>query len=125
MIKKNIVTVIYPGEFRTTFEIESDKSTEQILEMIFAQWNVNEQTSELFKQSRVRSLSVNDIVIINNENYQCRYFGWVHVTPEYTKELEDTVISQSIYSRGAYFALNEIMISLENDTKNKIYMVEN
>jgi len=109
-MKKNIITVIYPGEFRSTFVIESDATPESILETVFAQWNGGSgQESELFKQSRVRSFCINDIATINGEDYQCRYFGWEPVTLDYVKELENKVKSHPKYSIGAWFALGDVM----------------
>lgn len=109
-MKKNIITVIYPAEFRATFVLESDEPVTKILEMVFDQWNngIGEE-SELFKNSRCRSMCVNDIVCVNGVDYQCKGCGWERVSFEYTNQLEKDVRSHPLFFQGAWFALTDIM----------------
>lgn len=54
-------------------EIETDKTNEfEILEEIFTLLNVNHP-----EDYKGHSLSVSDIVMINNKKYYCDSFGWV------------------------------------------------
>jgi hypothetical protein len=107
---KNIITVIYPAEFKATYVIESDKPVTYILERVFDQWNAgSSEECELFKNSRIRSLSVNDIVCINGVDYQCKSCGWEQVSTEYTAQLEKDVRSNPNFFQGAYFALGDVM----------------
>ena len=112
VVTNNIVHVIYPDEFTAGFVIatQSEVDPHDILESVFAQWNNGSgQESELFIRSRVRSLSVNDIVCVNGNYYQCASFGWNEVTAEYVNELEQAVANHPSRNEGAWFALNDVM----------------
>ena len=86
---KNIIHVIYPAEYLASFVIEGDHIDNDILEMVFAQWNHGSgMESEQFIGSKKRSLSVNDIVCVNGTYYQCASFGWNEVTSDYVNELD-------------------------------------
>ncbi len=83
---KNIITVIYPDEFTASFVIKTDKATDHydLLEMVFDQWNEgSNRECELFRNSKIRSLGVNDIVCVNGTYYQCASFGWNEVDQDY------------------------------------------
>jgi len=108
-MKDNKVSVIYPAEFTMSFSLEGDcKHT--LLEQIFEQWNAGSgRESDLFKNSKVRSLSVNDIVCINDEYFQCKSLGWQSVSKEYVEDLENKVKSHSDFDRyGAWFTLSRL-----------------
>lgn len=118
----NLVHVIYPDEFTASFIIKTDGEVDphDILEMVFAQWNNGSGCeSQLFINSKVRSLSVNDIVCVNGNYYQCASFGWNEVTADYVKELEDAVENHPSRREGAWFALNDVMWE-RNKQKNLV-----
>ena len=107
---KNIVHVIYPDESTYCFIMDNDMSTDDILERVFAEWNHGSgMECEMFIRSQKRSLSVNDIVCVNGEYFQCASVGWNSVTPEYVNELEEAVASNSRRDIGAWFALSDVM----------------
>ena len=111
----NLVHVIYPAEFTAGFIIKTNGEVDphEILEMVFAQWNHGSGLeSEMFVKSNKRSLSVNDIVCVNGRYWQCASFGWNEVTAEYVNQLEDAVENHPRRFHGAWFALNEVMLSL-------------
>ena len=119
---KNIVHVIYPDEAVHSFVMETDMVVSDILERVFAEWNHGSgMESELFIRSKKRSLSVNDIVCVNGEYFQCASFGWNSVTPEYVNELEEAVSSNSRRDIGAWFALSDVM--WERNKKQNLVVV--
>lgn len=59
---------VYAGDHQT------DKSTEVALDEIFEQFNLRHP-----EDFRGHSLSVSDVVIMDNEIYFCDSFGWVKV----------------------------------------------
>ena len=118
----NLVHVIYPDEFTASFIIKTDGEVDphDILEMVFAQWNNGSGCeSQLFINSKVRSLSVNDIVCVNGRYWQCASFGWNEVTADYVNELEDAVSNHPSRREGAWFALNDVMWE-RNKQKNLV-----
>lgn len=113
---KNIIHVIYPDDYTACFIMEGEYPTEDILERVFAQWNHGSSCeSEQFISSKKRSLSVNDIVCVNGTYYQCAYFGWNEVTPDYVNKLEDDVQNHPSRSEGAWFALMDVMWEREKN----------
>jgi hypothetical protein len=75
------ITIIYPNERIFTFERQMESSQEKLLESIFAEWNNGSQNeSEIFLSMRVRSLSVGDIVGIEDRFFKCASSGWSEVT---------------------------------------------
>jgi hypothetical protein len=112
VMKNNLVYVIYPNEFTAGFIIKTNGEVDphDILEMVFAQWNHGSGCeSEMFVKSQKRSLSVNDIVLLNNRYWQCASFGWDEVTAEYVNELEEAVENHPRRNDGAWFALSDVM----------------
>lgn len=109
---KNIITVIYPDEFTASFVIKADSTTDchDLLEMVFDQWNEgSNRECELFRNSKIRSLGVHDIVCVNGTHYQCASFGWNEVTPEYVNKLEADVANHPRRRDGAWFTLEDVM----------------
>jgi hypothetical protein len=110
---KNIITVIYPDEFTASFVIKTNGQLvdhNDILEMVFDQWNEgSNRECELFRNSKIRSLGVNDIVCVNGTYYQCASFGWNEVTPEYVNKLEADVANHPRRKDGAWFTLEDVM----------------
>jgi hypothetical protein len=109
-MKKNLIHVIYPDESVTSFVLESGDTIDNILEMVFSQFNHGSgMESDLFVGTKKRSLSVNDIVCVNGKYYQCLSFGWKQVTNEYVIDLENDVANHPRRIEGAWFALNSVM----------------
>ena len=109
-MKKNLIHVIYPDEDVYTYVAINDLSQEDNLERVFAEWNHGSgMECKMFIESKKRSLSVNDVVCINDKYYQCMPFGWKQVTVEYVNQLEKEVAIHPRRFDGAWFALNELM----------------
>jgi hypothetical protein len=107
------ITINYPADKLFTIQLPDEDSHAQILENVFASCNYGSgQECEEFKNGRMRSLSVNDFVKIDNQWYQCESIGWKAVTEEYVNEIEELVINHPKYSLyGGWTALNDIMWS--------------
>ena len=119
---KNIIHVIYPAEYLASFVIEGDHTDDDLLEMVFAQWNHGSgMECDQFISSKKRSLSVNDIVCVNGNYYQCASFGWNEVTSDYVKELEHAVENHPSRREGAWFALNDVM--WERNKQNNLVVI--
>jgi hypothetical protein len=113
---KNLIHVIYPDDFTSSFIMDNDMSTADILERVFAEWNHGSgMECELFIHSKKRSLSVNDIVCVNGKYFQCQSVGWNKVTDEYVYQLEQDVANSPRRSEGAWFALSDVMYSRTPD----------
>lgn len=109
---KYLVHVIYPDEHTHSYVIESDEGVDNLLERVFMEWNRGSGGEcELFLSSRCRSLSVNDIVIVNGRCYQCSVIGWNEVSSAYVIELEEEVANHHYRDLGAWHALSEVMWS--------------
>jgi hypothetical protein len=108
---KNIVSVIYPSEKTISFVHDSVDPMEAILEHTFAMFNHGSGSeSELFVNSKVHSLSVNDIVCVNGQYFQCASVGWHEVSVDYVKQLESDVDNHPTTKlHGSWFGLNEVM----------------
>ena len=108
-MKDNKVSVIYPAEFTMSFTLKGD-CTDTLLEQVFEQWNAGSgRESDLFQNSKVRSLSVNDIVCINDQYFQCKSLGWKSVSKQYVNDLENKVKSHPDFTRyGAWFTLSRL-----------------
>ena len=108
--KLRIVTVLYPGEFSYTYTVESELPDEKLLEVIFANWNLGSgDECKEFTDRKVRSLSVNDIVTIDSQPYQCKSIGWEKVTDDFVDRLDGTVRDHPDFEfAGAFYALNDI-----------------
>jgi hypothetical protein len=65
--------------------------------------------SEMFLNSKCRSLSVNDIVAVNGKYHLCESFGWKEVTAEFVNDLEEEVSNHPNRIHGAWFCLQDIM----------------
>ena len=111
------ITVIHPGEFTATYNVESNAPDLELLEEVFANWNAGSGCEiERFLKAKVRSLSVNDIVKIDNpvrmegKYYLCESLGWTEVTKEFVSNLEETVKSHPDFEdNGSWFVLNDVM----------------
>ena len=111
------VTVCYPDEhfIATNLQVADKNKDFAILEQVFAEWNAGSGVEcELFKRERVRSLSVNDVVIIHriegNTYYQCASVGWNRISQDEFLELERAVANHpSRFNEGAWYALHDVM----------------
>lgn len=107
---KHIVTVIYPDEASFAYSVTNDLSAQSNLELVFAEWNRGSgMESEMFINSKKRSLSVNDIVCLDGTYYQCKPVGWEEVSTEYVNQLEKDVANHPRRYEGAWFALIDVM----------------
>jgi len=111
--KKNLIHVIYPDEATYSFVTINNLSQEDNLERVFAEWNHGSgMECDLFIGSKKRSLSVNDIVCVNDRYYQCESYGWKEVSAEFVNQLEkDVAIHPHRFEHGAWFALQDVMRS--------------
>ena len=111
-MKKNLIHVILPADKVISFVHESDDTVENMLEATFGMFNHGSGIeSELFLNSKCRSLSVHDIVCVNGKYFQCESFGWKEVAPQYVNDLEEAVANHPSRHHGAWFALSEVMYS--------------
>jgi len=110
-MKKNLVHVIYPADKVVSFVHYSDDTVENILEVVFGMFNHGSNSeSELFLNSKCRSLSVNDIVLLNGKYYLCESIGWKEVTVEFVNDLEEEVEKNPLtLAHGPWFGLGEVM----------------
>lgn len=110
-MKKNLVHVILPAEKVISFVYESDDTVENILEVVFGMFNHGSNSeSELFLNSKCRSLSVNDVVAVNGKYYLCESVGWKQVTAEFVNDLEEEVENNPLtLVHGPWFGLGEVM----------------
>ena len=109
------VTICYPDQhlFATSMEVENTDTDQDILERVFAEWNdgSGKECDDFIKQ-QLRSLSVNDVVIVNDVYYQCVNIGWNQISEQEFLEIEKAVATHQLrLSRqgGASIALNRVM----------------
>jgi hypothetical protein len=107
------IKIVYPGEFTAeVVERRADATSDnEILEDVFAGWNHGSQREcKTFLNSRVRSLSVNDIVVVDGQPYQCAGMGWQPVSSSFVADLESQVKSHPLFpEHGAWASLSQIM----------------
>ena len=109
-MKKNLVHVIYPADKVISFVHNSDDTVENILEVVFGMFNHGSNSeSELFLNSKCRSLSVNDIILLNGVYFQCLSVGWKEVTVDFVNKLEEEVENNSNMIHSPWHALQDVM----------------
>ena len=114
-MKKNLIHVIYPADKVVSFVHYSDDTVENILEVVFGMFNHGSNSeSELFLNSKCRSLSVNDIILLNGVYFQCLSIGWKKVSTEYVNQLEEDVENNPNMIHGPWFALQDVMYMKNN-----------
>lgn len=107
---KNTITIIYPADFTYMYNINSDNCHDDILFDIFNEWNDGSGCEcEVFKNFRVRSMSVGDVVGINNHWYQCMPIGWKKISVAEVLQLETDVQNHPLYKQGPWFALKQVL----------------
>lgn len=75
-----------------TFTLDTDKDHEDLLDMIFAEFNVGKGIlATAYRAKNLRSLSRGDIVIINGVSYACDRFGWTQVNVRESPPTVDTI----------------------------------
>jgi hypothetical protein len=112
------VIVNYPGDRIVKAKIEGGDfrawamgmACFEVLENTFAAFNHGSgRECPEFLESKMRSLSVNDLVRIGTTWYQCESIGWKEVTEQYVDDLEKAVVEHPAYAlHGAWFALSEL-----------------
>ena len=118
-IMKHLIKVRYPAErtFSLVWELDSMVSTTShsaLLERVFAAFNYGSgQECDVFLGGKVRSLSVNDFVAIDNRWYKCESMGWSPTSEAEVNRIEGMVFDHPDFVHGAWFALNDVM-RLEN-----------
>jgi hypothetical protein len=118
---KNLIHVIYPDESVHSYVIESDETVERILENVFAEWNHgSDMECDLFKRSKKRSVSVNDIVCVNAKYFQCVSIGWNEVDIAYVNDLENEVSTNKYRDTSAYMALSDVMWQRKKNIKQNL-----
>ena len=101
----------YPADKTFTLIVRDNCSQMDLLEKIFAQFNHGSgQECDFFLGNKMRSLSVNDFVKVDNQWFQCAGVGWEPVTEQRVNEIEGAVIdSPKFATHGAWFALQDLM----------------
>lgn len=113
---KRKIVINYIGDNVRTFFVNSEKSTEDLLEQVFAWFNhgSGQECTEFFVR-KMRSLSVNDCVQLDGQWYQCRGLGWEKVTEEFVDELEKDVVQHPQFAaRGGWHCLWDVMWKKHN-----------
>ena len=70
-------------EYYADFALVGDGSANPVLEEAFEQLNIDEPTAEwaqAYRQARMRSLSVGDVVVVGEVAYACASVGWEPVS---------------------------------------------
>ncbi|MFM2118203.1 MAG: hypothetical protein RL316_1393 [Bacteroidota bacterium] len=105
------IHIIYPGERDFHFVQTTRHSAEEMLELIFQQWNKESgQGSKKFLEYKTHSISVHDIVGINGKYYQRVLSGWEEMTLDQVKILQLEISNHPMrYVIGPRPTLHEIM----------------
>jgi hypothetical protein len=122
-MKRNIIVVNYPASDAVTISRLHDGTDEEILEMIFAQFNAGSgEECEEFLRRKLRSLSVNDFVSINGRWYQCMSMGWKKRNEAFVDKIEAAVVSHPSYiQHGEWFTLNDVMYQHRKESGEKMF----
>ena len=109
---KHAVTVVYPDLYFFPYTITSKETDPaKLLERIFKEWNHGSgKECKLFIDNRVNSLSVNDIVILNDKNYLCLEAGWEVISTAEVLSIEKAVATHpERHSKGTSYVLQKVM----------------
>lgn len=117
---KNVL-VNYVGDVAIKLCMHGESDME-ILEMVFAGCNHGSGFEyEAFLAQKVRSLSVHDLVRVDDKWYQCESVGWKLVTDEYVDLLERLVANHpSFKEEGPWYALQQVMWNIKVTDRNKL-----
>ncbi len=101
----------YIGDVARNFFIDSDLPTEALLEKIFAWFNHGSgEECHMLLRDKLRSLSVNDCILLDGQWYQCRGVGWEKITEEFVVDLEFDVIHHPDFeTHGGWYCLSDVM----------------
>lgn len=118
---KNVL-VNYVGDVAINLSISGDAADGDVLETVFAQFNHGSgQEHPLFLEKKVRSLSVHDLVRVDDKWYQCESVGWKLVTDEYVDSLERLVVNHpSFKEEGPWYVLQQVMWNIKVNDRNKL-----
>lgn len=122
---KNVnVLVNYIGDIAIKVNIPApnNASDEDVLEDVFARFNHGSGLEDpIFLAQKVRSLSVHDLVRVDDKWYQCESVGWKLVTDEYVDSLERLVVNHpSFKEEGPWYALQQVMWNIKVTDRNKL-----
>ena len=117
-MKQTNVVIKYPAHRDFQVLLEGEDHAE-ILENAFAAFNCGSgREHPVFLASDVRSLSVGDVVQIQDTWYQCAPFGWEIIAESDVIELETAVREHPAFAEhGAWAALFEVMWQRKLTTK--------
>jgi hypothetical protein len=113
-MKLTVFTVVLPGEkwltLRVPYALEH-MSHEGLLEEIFAWFNHGSgRECDVFLGNKMRSLSVNDFVRIDDMWWQCKSVGWARCAAAYVDEICAAVNRHpKLAKNGAWSVLNTVM----------------
>lgn len=110
MNSNHTITVNYPGDRAVVTFFERCGSVENVLEKVFAGFN-HGSCSECqdFLNARIRSLSVNDFVRVDDRWYQRKSIGWEKVTDDYVDVIEKLVVEHPQFAEhGPWWCLNDL-----------------
>lgn len=104
------IEVIYPCEKTVTFYLTDDRPVKELLERVYDMFNSGSGI-EHHRFKNMRSLSVNDFVVIDGHFFQCLSFGWMEVDPTYLSIITGLVqvVMDNNNDSDPYFSLGEVM----------------
>lgn len=114
--QERYITVIYPCERNFAFKINSNDTTDRLLENVFAWFNHGSGNECFYITSNggARSLSVNDFVRIDGDVYQCKSVGWELVDELYLEKIEQLVEeSMKTNDNVAWANLGDVMRNIQ------------
>jgi len=117
---RRTIKIIQPCEKTIMFSVNTDKTDLNLLEDVFDWFNGGSgKESPLF--TNMRSLSVNDFVIIDDNIYQCANIGWKKVDEDYMytiiNKVTDLVVADTNNHYSPWYFLLNLMWDIQ---KNKI-----
>ena len=115
-LPRRTIKIIQPCEKTVIFPVNTDKTDLNLLEDVFDWFNGGSgKESPLF--TNMRSLSVNDFVIIDDNIYQCASVGWKNVDEDYMymiiNNVTDLVDADTNNHYSPWYFLNEIMWNMK------------
>lgn len=102
------IEVIYPCEKTVKFHLTNEHPVKELLESVFDMFNSG-SGSEHYRFKNMRSLSVNDFVVIDGQIFQCLSSGWMEVDSTYLSIITGLVKVVMENDSDPYFSLGEVM----------------